>query len=179
MSPELEEMLYRDHPRIFRKGREFIGISCGDGWYNVVDVLCANIQRHIGNSRANRARDLRYNRALRAGIAGNKRPLEKHFNWGVAPFKVDAMVADRTDEAIASAAFITPNQVVRQVQCMQIKEKFGVLCFYYLGGDAYINGLVRMAEDISRHVCEKCGGRADAKVKSGWIKSLCVACAGK
>jgi hypothetical protein len=53
------------------------------------------------------------------------------------------------------------------------------LRFYYIGGDRYIDGLVRMAEGVSRHVCERCGGLADSKVQSGWIKSLCVTCAGK
>lgn len=179
MSPELEEKLYRNHPRIFRSCSDFIGISCGDGWYNILDVLCTNIQDHISGSRSIRARDLRYNRALRAGISGNRRPLEKHFNWGAPTFKVSPKVADRVDDEIAKAVFLTPHESIYQVQCTQVKEKFGVLCFYYVGGDRYIDGLVRMAEGVSRHVCEKCGGRADAEVKSGWIKSLCVGCAGK
>ena len=44
MSPDLEKKLFEKHPNIFK---ELKYIECGDGWYNIIDVLCSNIQHHI------------------------------------------------------------------------------------------------------------------------------------
>jgi len=61
------------------------------------------------------------------------------------------------------------------ISITQIKEKFGTLRAYTVGGDAYCEGVVAMAEGISSKTCEGCGlpGRP---TKSGWIKTLCKEC---
>ena len=52
------------------------------------------------------------------------------------------------------------------------KEKFGMLTIYHHGGDEYTNGVLRMAEEMSRHTCEECGDVGYANDK-GWIRTLC------
>jgi hypothetical protein len=54
MKKELDEALCAKYPNIFvnRHGdmKETLmcwGFECGDGWYQVLDSLCANIQHHI------------------------------------------------------------------------------------------------------------------------------------
>lgn len=54
MNQELDEKLCSKYPKIFanRHGdmKETLmcwGFECGDGWYNIIDQLCANIQHHI------------------------------------------------------------------------------------------------------------------------------------
>jgi hypothetical protein len=54
MKQELDEQLCAKYPKIFkdRHGdmKETLmcwGFECGDGWYNIIDQLCANIQHHI------------------------------------------------------------------------------------------------------------------------------------
>lgn len=61
---------------------------------------------------------------------------------------------------------------IDQVVFEQVKEKFGMLTIYHRGGDEYTRGVLRMAEEASRHTCEECGdvGYANAK---GWIRTLC------
>ena len=54
----------------------------------------------------------------------------------------------------------------------QVKEKFGMLTIYYRGGDDYTDGVLRMAEEISRHTCEECGD-IGYPTTSGWIRTLC------
>lgn len=54
----------------------------------------------------------------------------------------------------------------------QIKEKFGGLRFYYQGGDATIDGMVRMAESWAGASCEKCGAPGERR-SGGWIRTLC------
>jgi len=60
----------------------------------------------------------------------------------------------------------------------QIKEKFGTLRFYYVGGDDYIHGAVDLAEQLSVDICEDCG--APGKECAGeYIRTLCDSCEGK
>lgn len=54
MRPEREERLYTTYPRLLAELRErypadsvYKGIDCGDGWFDLVDVLCARIQERI------------------------------------------------------------------------------------------------------------------------------------
>lgn len=54
----------------------------------------------------------------------------------------------------------------------QIKEKFGGLRFYYDGGDAVVDGMVRMAESWAGHSCEECGKPGKSR-SGGWIRTLC------
>ncbi len=61
---------------------------------------------------------------------------------------------------------------VEQVVFEQVKEKFGMLTIYHRGGNAYIEGVLRMAEEMSRHTCEECGDIGYPNDK-GWIRTLC------
>ena len=61
---------------------------------------------------------------------------------------------------------------IEQVVFEQVKEKFGMLTIYHRGGDEYTRGVLRMAEEMSRHVCEECGDVGYANNK-GWIRTLC------
>jgi hypothetical protein len=54
----------------------------------------------------------------------------------------------------------------------QVKEKFGILTIYHRGGDEYTRGVLRMAEEMSRHTCEECGDVGYPNSK-GWIRTLC------
>jgi hypothetical protein len=61
---------------------------------------------------------------------------------------------------------------IEQVVFEQVKEKFGMLTIYHRGGNSYTEGVLRMAEEMSRHVCEECGDVGYANEK-GWIRTLC------
>jgi hypothetical protein len=61
---------------------------------------------------------------------------------------------------------------IEQVVFEQVKEKFGMLTIYHRGGDDYTNGVLRMAEEMSRHTCEECGN-VGYPTKTGWIRTLC------
>jgi len=57
----------------------------------------------------------------------------------------------------------------------QIKEKWGGLRVYYIGGDDYIRGVVDMAEEMSYKICERCGCPGSPN-KQGWVITLCDEC---
>ena len=63
-------------------------------------------------------------------------------------------------------------QFIPQVVVEQVKEKFGGLRFYYNGGDATIDGMVRIAEEWANLSCETCGSPGK-KREGGWIRTLC------
>ena len=54
MKQELDELLCQRYPKIFvdRHGdmKQTLmcwGFECGDGWFNIIDRLCSNIQHHV------------------------------------------------------------------------------------------------------------------------------------
>lgn len=63
-----------------------------------------------------------------------------------------------------------------QVVAAQVKEKMGVLRFYTDGGDATIQGMIQMAEQMSTRICELCGSPAKTSRDSGWWHTTCDAC---
>jgi len=176
MSPELSDKLFRKYPRIFPANSGIKYIECGDGWYEILDALCNTIQEHIRSSREMRAKDLRFNRAIRAGRAGDPRPLEKYFEFGQKSYKVDPKIADRVDALIANGTTIKPCEAIPQLVATQVKSKFGGLRFYYVGGDEFAQGAISLAERFSRKVCERCGSPAQIKSNRGWLSVLCDRC---
>lgn len=57
MKKELQDKLYEKYPKIFRqkdldKKQTAMcwGIECGDGWYNLIDQLCTNLQENIDHN---------------------------------------------------------------------------------------------------------------------------------
>ena len=65
-----------------------------------------------------------------------------------------------------------------QVVADQVKEKFGTLRFYYTGGDETIEGMVSMAEGLTKKTCEDCGCPGSSR-GGGWIRTLCDTCDNK
>lgn len=64
-----------------------------------------------------------------------------------------------------------------QVVCVQVKEKFGGLRFYTDGNDAYVDGLISMADTVCAHTCIDCGTTHNVIMRNtGWISPLCDKC---
>lgn len=142
------------------------------GWFNIIDLLCGQIQGHIDWRRKERASALRFNRALKQALAGNKDSLIKYFSY---KGKVSDYTMRSVEEAIEEATYRDVPEKIRQVVAVQVKEKFGTLRFYYDGGDDYIRGLASMAEAMSARTCESCGNPA-TQTHGGWIKTICQPC---
>ena len=161
MKDELDKKLCEKYPKIFKQRNWGMqetamcwGFEHGDGWYNIIDTLCDNIQHHIDWKRKQRLLALKYNRALKAALAGDNTKLIKyHSPKGIA----NSYTLSRVEEDIAEATYRTVPEKQHQVVAVQVKEKFGTLRFYYDGGDDYISGLSAMAESMSGRTCEVCG----------------------
>lgn len=181
MKKELDEKLVAKYPKIFRDRYAPMthtamcwGFECGDGWYNILDILCGNIQSHIDWSRKQRLSDLRFNRALKRALSGDSSTLVKYFTYK-REGEIDAWATwaiKQATQAIDHGQYRVPRVAIRQVVASQVKEKFGTLRFYYNGGDYCIDGMVRMAESMSYRTCELCGAPGKAN-RHGWITTLC------
>jgi hypothetical protein len=127
MSPEKDKELCEKYPKIFINRNSKIsknpiswGITCGDGWFEILNTACSLIQDRCD------------------------------------------LVYKREGKDI-------------QVIALQIKEKFGSLRFYVVGGDDYIRGIIAMAESSSTKICEDCGD-AGKLYNEGWWITQCEKC---
>lgn len=180
MRKELDEALCAKYPKIFRDRYGDMrttamcwGFDCGDGWYNILDALCANIQGHVDRTRRDRARALQYNRALGRACRGDKAALLKYFGYGKsdsweqwAKKQVDDVLADPEPQCKQVP------EACPQVIASQVKEKYGTLRFYTMGGDDITWALESMAESMSARTCEVCGSPGKL-LTQGWFRSLC------
>lgn len=178
MKQELDELLCRRYPKIFRDRYAPMtvtamcwGFDCGDGWFTIIDALCANIQGHINHSRKERLHALRYNRALWWAVNGDIASLERYYTYSDSDRALE-WAKKRAAEDLLKPVFRPVPEAADQVVAVQIKEKFGGLRFYVHGADSTIHNYITMAESMSYRMCEVCG--APGKVyRDGWHTTLC------
>lgn len=173
MSPELEKQLFEKYPKIFadtnkspKESCMAFGLEVGDGWYNLIDILCEALTYTFTTSIEVDEEDGR-----RLGVKPSRWEGE---DKGRYFFKVE------------------PPQVVAD----QIKEKFGTLRFYYhleynkdnvslvetkkypqlteinKRYSDYIDGIIHFAEIASSRTCEVTGASGKMYVGDGWIKVI-------
>jgi hypothetical protein len=58
----------------------------------------------------------------------------------------------------------------------QVKEKFGGLRAYFIGGNEVVSKLIDQAESDSYKICERCGTKDNVSSSGSWIVTLCEAC---
>lgn len=61
----------------------------------------------------------------------------------------------------------------------QIKQKFGYLRVYHNCRCDQVEGIVKMAEEMSGFVCEECGKPGTHQSDRRWWKTVCPDCAAK
>jgi hypothetical protein len=146
MIPELEQHIREKYPLIFSRRCE---MSIDDGWFDIIDMLCGNIQNRIDNVIRQREYTIEWNENVN----------DPDFEWTAFVKREEREVPE----------------LIEQVVATQIKEKFGTLRFYYSGGDEYIRGLDAMAASMSGVICEQCGnpGTSRSTKKQRWIRVLC------
>lgn len=66
-------------------------------------------------------------------------------------------------------------KLLRKYRIMQIKEKYGVLCWYDSNHGKEVNKIIHKYEYISHRTCIECGKTADY-VTRGWIEPYCSKC---
>jgi len=173
MKQELDKLLCERYPKMMVNRNKDMketcmcwGFECGDGWFNILDQLMANIQHHIDWKEKQRPGVIKYNEMATQAKAGNFELFETYHSSLSQEYK-----DRRLGEIVAGDLRELPG-IIPQVTLDQVKEKFGTLRFYYSGGDDSIDGMVRMAESMSAVTCEECG--IPGRIRhGGWISTLC------
>jgi hypothetical protein len=142
------------------------GFECGDGWFNLLKVLMANIQNHLHWKEKNRQYDIRFDAIAVSVRRGEMTLFNEEFGTHSKEFQ-----EEKLRKLKAKREWVAPDPIP-PVVLEQVKEKFGTLRFYYKGGDEYIRGLVALAEDMSAHICEDCGDTGTTR-GGGWVRTLC------
>ena len=179
MHSDLDKQLVSNYPKIFRDRLAPMtdtamcwGFEHGDGWFHPLNQACFLIQRHIDSSRSDRARILRYNRALKRAFSGDVSALERYYA-GKGPVNDWCRKTAAQDAATGNFRAV-PNDCP-QVVATQVKEKFGTLRFYYYGGDEYVQGVENMLAAMSEVTCEVCS-RPGTLFAQGWVVCRCPEC---
>lgn len=173
MKKELDEKLCAAFPKLFvnrhadmRTTAMCWGFDCGDGWYEILNHLCGNIQHHIDWKERQREVAIKHNAMVAKMQAGDFTEFEqKTQGWTEDYCKL------QRERYLSESARAVPDPIA-QVTVDQVKEKFGTLRFYYSGGDSTIDGMVRMAESMSSVMCEECGS-IGRRHHGGWVRTLC------
>ncbi len=173
MNRKLDKQLCEKYPKIFvnRNGdmKSTLmcwGFECGDGWFNIIDVLCGQIQHKIDHENKKRADAIKFNQMLEDCSHTDYRTFNEYYSFGDDAFRLKKLqtILDEKPREV-------PDEYP-QVVAVQVKEKFGGLRFYVDGGTSEIHNYISFAESISYRTCEECGSPGRA-YRSGWHKTLC------
>jgi len=175
MKKELDELLCKRYPHgDMRTTAMCWGFDIGDGWFNIINQMCRNMQWHIDQSRKDRARSLRYNRAVKRAMKGDLEGLIRYHTYGKGINAHEYAIKYANEDVERGLKLREVREACPQVIATQVKEKFGTLRFYYYGGDDYCRGVESLADSMSAVTCEVCGSPGKL-LTQGWHRTLCEA----
>ena len=157
MRKELDEALCAKYPLIFRDRHENMqvtamcwGFDCGDGWYNIIDILCGLLTSDYrqAESRYESIKD----KVDQPQWEGSK----------------NIITQEKIDEAKAKL----DEETLKVPVAVQVKEKFGGLRFYVNGATDKHWSYINFAESMSYRTCEECGAPGKTYT-DGWHTTLC------
>jgi hypothetical protein len=166
MKRELDETLCAKYPLIFKDRNADMrttamcwGLECGDGWYNIIDVLCGLLTSEYRQAQSRY--DFIKDKVDQPQWEGSKKII--------------------TQEQIDEAKAKLDEETLKVPVAVQVKEKFGGLRFYVQAATKEHYNYISFAESMSYRTCESCG--AEGKTYTdGWHTTLCdihAAMAGK
>jgi len=166
MRRELDEALCAKYPLIFKDRNADMrttamcwGLECGDGWYNIIDVLCGLLTSDYRQAQS------RYE---------SIKDLVDQPRWEGSK---DIVTQEKIDEAKAKL----DEETLKVPVAVQVKEKFGGLRFYVQAATDKHYQYISFAESMSYRTCEECGAPGKTYT-DGWHTTLCdihAAMAGK
>lgn len=176
MSPELDAKLCQKYPLIFsqrylsmKETAMCWGFECGDGWYNIIDALCANIQHSINEKNRNNKMNNQFNNMYDAVLRGDVGEFNKYYSSITdQKYKSDLLKRIYSGETKRREVF----DVVPQIEAVQVKEKFATLRFYTNYTDDVVNAYIAMAESMSARTCETCG-KPGKRRGTYWVYTAC------
>ena len=167
MNEHLDQQLCATYPEIFQDRHASMdrtamcwGFACGDGWYALIDGLCAYLMGPVKQARDD----------VRHAELALQFP-EKQTKWSRSFYTPEKLAEYR--------AKLTELEAHIPI-AVQVKEKFGTLRFYVDHCTDEQSAVIHFAELLSARMCEVCGATQTAKTyREGWHRTLCDTCAEK
>ena len=159
MRKELDEALCAKYPLIFKdrdapmtRTAMCWGFACGDGWYNIIDILCGMLYSDYRQAKE------RYESVKMYYEEDGKYP----WNGGevITPEMVEELRLKMDEEA------------KKVPVASQVKEKFGGVRFYVQAATDEHYNYINFAESMSYRTCEVCGSPGK-RYTDGWHQALC------
>jgi hypothetical protein len=159
MKEELDKALCEKYPLVFKDRNAGMqhtamcwGICTGDGWYNIIDILCGKLTSDY------RSAESRYD-FIKDKVGQPK--------WSGSKELI-------TQEQIDTAKARLDEEALRVPVASQVKEKFGGLRFYVQAATDKHYNYISFAESMSYRTCEECGAPGKTYT-DGWHTTLCDA----
>ena len=157
MRRELDESLCAKYPLIFKDRNADMrttamcwGLECGDGWYNIIDVLCGLLTSEYRNAQSRY--DFIKDKVDQPQWEGSEKIV--------------------TQEMIDEAKVKLDEEASKVPVAVQVKEKFGGLRFYVQAATDEHYRYITFAESMSYRTCEDCGAPGKTYT-DGWHTTLC------
>ena len=157
MRKELDEALCAKYPLIFKDRNADMrttamcwGLECGDGWYNIIDVLCGLLTSDYRQAQSRY--DFIKDKVDQPQWEGSKKII--------------------TQEQIDEAKAKLDEETLKVPVAVQVKEKFGGLRFYVQAATDKHYHYISFAESMSYRTCESCGAQGKTYT-DGWHRTLC------
>ena len=167
MDKRLTKILLERYPEIFRDhGGDMMktcmhwGFEIDSGWFDILDVCCSEIQNNYENAVRNYEWKLeRYNKS------------DEEITKDIETVGEDSPIVKQLQRPEK------PEKPYCQLVATQVKEKYGTLRFYSMGGCDADDGAISVAELMSGRICQTCGRPAQLS-GGGWIACRCKRCQG-
>ena len=172
MNAELEQKLFTKYPKIFRDTNKSpqescmaFGLEVGDGWYNLIDVLCEAVTYTFTTSVEVDAED-----GKRLAIDPyTDRDGKTMYFFNVKPPQV---VADQVKEKFGTLRFYYHLEYSEDNLSLVETKKYPKLDAINQRYADYIDGIVHFADIASARTCEVSGAEGEMHSRKGWFKTL-------
>lgn len=171
MNAELDKKLCDTYPEIFTDRHAPMnqtamcwGFECGDGWYWLIDQLCAALVQPLRREERSYQDRLELRAKIAAGFDVSPNVWLRQYASDQELAKAEAKIAQLKSEIPVA---------------IQVKEKFGGLRFYVRGASDAQYTMIEFAQSMSFSICEYCGATVDVKCAQHngyWYRSLCSSC---
>lgn len=159
MREDLDNKLCEKYPQIFKNRHAHMqetamcwGFQCGDGWYDIIDVLCELLTSNFRQAKERyESVKMFYETDGRYPWVGGK---------------------EITPSMVEELRLAMENECQKVPVAVQVKEKFGGLRFYVQGATDEAYSYIDFAERMSYRTCETCG-KPGKTITNGWHYTAC------
>jgi hypothetical protein len=169
MSPSLDKQLCEKYPKIFKNRSASMQESCmhwgicvGDGWYNIIDMLCMAMSHSYSTGITIDKED--------ADKFGIPRPDDEGPDRYYLTVESPQVIADQVKEKFGTLRFYYHLEFDKKVIDINKTGKYLDLQKIINEYHHFFDGMVHMAETMSAHTCEDTGREGEMHASDGTLR---------